>query len=101
MAYHGKVLVRRYTGRCLLTPDGSGTRNALPRIGQRVWSSGPTEMICSGGFTNNNTKDADDAVAITGAPSKPMGQKRNNAAVGYPIHESDSHEDEETGSLGL
>ena len=47
------------------------------------------------------TTDADDAVAIDGAPSKPMGQKRHNAAVGYPTHESDSHEDEETGSLGL
>ena len=47
------------------------------------------------------TKDADDAVAIDDAPSKPMGQKIPNAAVGDPIHESDGHEDEETGSLGL
>ena len=36
-----------------------------------------------------NTTDAYDAVAIAEAPSKPMGQERHNAAVGYPTHESD------------
>ena len=48
-----------------------------------------------------NTTDAYDAVAIAEAPSNPMGQKRHNAAVGDPTHESNGHEDEETGSLGL
>ena len=46
-----------------------------------------------------NTTDAYDAVAIAVAPSKPMGHKRYNAAVGYPVHESDGHEDEETDNL--
>ena len=46
-----------------------------------------------------NTTDAYDAVAIAEAPSKPRGQKIHNAAVGYPIHESDGHEDEETDNL--
>ena len=35
-----------------------------------------------------NTTDAYDAVAIAEAPSNPMGQKRHNAAVGDPTHES-------------
>ena len=35
-----------------------------------------------------NTTDAYDAVAIAVAPSKPMGHKRYNAAMGYPIHEA-------------
>ena len=47
------------------------------------------------------TTDAYDAVAISVAPSQPVGQERHNAAVSYPVHESDSHEDEEADSLGL
>ena len=42
------------------------------------------------------TKDADDAAAIAVAPSKPMGQKIHNAAMGDPIHESSSGETSST-----